>query len=88
MTAKVGLAIGKCPVCGRAYIARRPAFPVLCDCYRICPICGTEMQPYQPDLTPQTYGIDDKRDLNILYVCYNHSPAHYSTKKPMEVELV
>jgi hypothetical protein len=46
------------------------------------------MQPYQPDLTPQTYGIDDKRDLNILYVCYNHSPAHYSTKKPMEVELV
>lgn len=91
MTIKVGLAQGKCPICKRVYVANRPAFPVLCDCYKYCPICTpawtVPMTPYEPDLTPQTYGKDGKHDLNILYVCYNHSPPYYSTQKPVEVEL-
>jgi hypothetical protein len=45
------------------------------------------MTPYQPDLTPQTYGKDEKHDFNILYACYNHSPPFYSTQKPVEVVL-
>jgi hypothetical protein len=50
------------------------------------------MQPYTPDLAPNTYGMDGKRDLQILMVCNNVS-AHadnspfYSTQKPVEVEL-
>jgi len=91
MTVRVGVAEGKCPVCGRVYIASRPAMPVLCDCYKLCPICTpawtVPMTLYQPDLTPQTYGKDAKHDLNILYVCYNHSPPYYSTQKAVEVEL-
>jgi hypothetical protein len=82
---KVGLAVGRCPICKRVYVADRPAFPLLCDCHKICPICGAEMQAYQPDLTPQTYTKDGKHDLNIFYVCYNHSPPYYSTRKPVEV---
>jgi hypothetical protein len=50
------------------------------------------MEPYTPDLAPNTYGKDGKRDLQILMVCNNVS-AHadnspfYSTQKPVEVEL-
>jgi hypothetical protein len=50
------------------------------------------MQAYTPDLAPKTYGMDGKRDLQILMVCNNVS-AHadnslfYSTQKPVEVEL-
>jgi len=91
MTVKVGMAVGKCPVCGRVYTASRPADPIICDCYKLCPICkpawAVPMTPYQPDLTPQTYGKDGKHDLNILYVCYRHSPPIYSSQKPVEVEL-
>jgi len=45
------------------------------------------MTPYEPDLTPQTYGKDGKHDVNILFVCSNHSQPYYSTQKPVEVEL-
>jgi len=50
------------------------------------------MQAYTPDLAPNTYGKDGKRDLQILLVCNNVS-AHadkspfYSKLKPVEVEL-
>jgi len=50
------------------------------------------MTPYTPDLAPNTYGKDGKRDLQILMVC-NNSVAHpdnspfYSKVKPVEVEL-
>jgi len=46
------------------------------------------MEPYTPDLAPNTYGMDGKRDLKILMVCNNHSPPFYSTQKPVEVEMV
>jgi hypothetical protein len=45
------------------------------------------MEPYTPDLSPSTYGLDGKRDLLILRVCYNHSPPFFSEQKPVEVEL-
>jgi hypothetical protein len=50
------------------------------------------MAPYTPDLAANTYGMDGKRDLQILMVC-NNSAAHadgspfYSKVKPVEVEL-
>jgi hypothetical protein len=50
------------------------------------------MEPYQPDTSPEVYGVDGKRDLLILRVCYNvgkHAAnlPFYSTQKPVEVEL-
>jgi hypothetical protein len=48
------------------------------------------MEPYTPDLTPSVYGLEGKRELQILMVC-NNVPAHadnspfYSTQKPVEV---
>jgi len=50
------------------------------------------MEPYTPDLTPNVYGFDDKRDLQVLKVCNNlagHSSPfpHFSILKPVEVDL-
>jgi hypothetical protein len=45
------------------------------------------MEPYTPDLTLNTYGMDGKRDLQILMVCTRHSPPFYSSQKPVEVKL-
>jgi hypothetical protein len=48
------------------------------------------MTPYTPDLAPNTYGLDSKRELQILMVCNNtaehpdNSPF-YSIQKPVEV---
>jgi|GEM_PF-1985266 len=50
------------------------------------------MEPYVPDLSPNSYGANGNRDLLILRVCNNvaghadHSPF-LSTQKPVEVEL-
>jgi len=43
------------------------------------------MKPYTPDLTPNVYGKDGKRDMEILMVCNNHSSPFFSTQKPVEV---
>ena len=45
------------------------------------------MQPYTPDLSPQTYGLDGKGDLKILMWCDRHVPPYYSSQKPIEVML-
>jgi hypothetical protein len=50
------------------------------------------MEPYVPDLCPDSYGLDGKRDLLVVRVCNNlvghadHAPI-YSEVKPIEVEL-
>ena len=77
---------GKCGRCGREYYSSH-ADVVVCDCWRVCPICGAEMTPYTPDLAPSTYAKDGKRDLLVLRVCNNHSPPFFSEQKPVEVEL-
>ena len=83
--------VGKCSRCGREYHSKHDAV-VVCDCWTKCPLCSQEMKPYTPDLTPNTYGLDGKHDLQILKVCNNladhssHSPF-YSDRKPIEVEL-
>jgi len=102
MPVKVGYAEGKCPVCGRTYRGRRPADLVICDCYRFCPLCDppytVPMEPFQPDLTVNAYESDETagitgdeenpgRTIDVLYVCNNHSPPHYSKQKPIEVKL-
>jgi hypothetical protein len=46
---------GKCPKCGRTHQLRSREDMVVCDCWRICPICGGEMTPYTPDTAPKTY---------------------------------
>jgi len=43
------------------------------------------MTPYAPDLAMNTYGFDDRRDLNVLMACTLHSPPFFSTQKPVEV---
>jgi hypothetical protein len=81
---------GKCSKCGKTHCSDRKGDIVICDCWRICPTCGAEMTPYTPDLAPNTYGLDSKRELQILMVCNNtakhpdNSPF-YSTQKPVEV---
>lgn len=50
------------------------------------------MEPYVPDLAPSTYGVNGKRGLLILRVCYNtaehaDSLPFFSTQKPVQVEL-
>ncbi|MEM2971117.1 MAG: hypothetical protein QW270_01655 [Candidatus Bathyarchaeia archaeon] len=76
---------GTCPNCGRVHHSNRKGDTVTCDCWRICPICNAEMTPYTPDLTPNTYGLDGKRELQTLMVCTRHSPPFFSTQKPVEV---
>jgi len=76
---------GKCPRCGKIHYSKRKGDRVVCDCWLYCPICGEEMKPYTPDLTPNTYGLDGKRDMTILRVCARHSPPFFSTQKPVEI---
>jgi hypothetical protein len=81
--------VGKCSRC--EYHSKHEAV-VVCDCWKKCPLCSQEMKPYTPDLSPNTYGLGDNRDLQILKVCINlvghsdHFPF-YSDRKPVEVEL-
>ncbi|MCW4006167.1 MAG: hypothetical protein NWF04_06190 [Candidatus Bathyarchaeota archaeon] len=76
---------GKCPECGKLHRSRRKNDVVVCDCYTQCPMCGSEMTPYMPDLAVNTYGLDEKRDIAVLMVCTLHFPMFFSTKKPVEV---
>ena len=76
---------GKCPLCGKVRYSDRKDDIVVCDCWLYCPICGAEMAPYTPDLTPNSYGIEGKRDLAVLMVCTSHSPLFFGTQKPVEV---
>jgi len=82
---KVGYAQGKCSVCGKLLIRKRPADLAVCDCYEYCPLCGARMTPFTPDLTPTTY--ESEKGFDILYVCNNHTPPYYSGQKPVEVKL-
>ncbi len=82
---------GKCSRCGREYYSSH-ADVVVCDCWEHCPECGADMEPYVPDLAPSTYGVNGKRGLLILRVCYNtaehaDSLPFFSTQKPVQVEL-
>ena len=76
---------GKCSLCGKAHYSDRKGDIVVCDCWKNCPTCGAEMTPYEPDLAMNTYGFDDRRDLNVLMACTLHSPPFFSTQKPVEV---
>jgi hypothetical protein len=76
---------GKCPSCGKVHRSDRRGDIVVCDCWRYCPLCGTEMTPYTPDTTPKTYGTNGKRDLTVLMVCTLHSPPFFGKQKPVEV---
>lgn len=96
---KIGYAEGECPRCGKILRRRRPADVAVCDCYRYCPLCGSEMTPFTPDLTPSTYRAEEAQALKgeavespewtieTLYVCNNHAPPYYSKQKPVEVKL-
>ncbi|MCW4046579.1 MAG: hypothetical protein NWE99_03330 [Candidatus Bathyarchaeota archaeon] len=75
---------GKCTQCGKTHRSHRKE-TVVCDCWRLCPVCNAEMTTYTPDLAPATYGLDGKRELQILMVCTRHSPPFLSTQKPVEV---
>jgi hypothetical protein len=57
----------------------------VCDCYLYCPLCGKEMVPYTPDLTPINY--EPEKGLDVYYVCNNHAQPYYSKQKPVEVKL-
>lgn len=76
---------GKCPNCGKTHYSTRKAEIITCDCWQHCPLCGAEMQEYTPDLSANIYGLDGKRDLNVLMVCSEHIPSFFSTQKPVEV---
>jgi hypothetical protein len=76
---------GKCPKCGKVHHSNCKGDAVVCDCWRYCPLCGAEMTPYAPDLAPNVYGVDGKRELQMLMTCANHSPPFFSTQKPVEV---
>lgn len=96
---KIGYTKGVCPSCGKTLIHKRPTDMAVCDCYKYCPLCGNKMASFNPDLTPKMYGAEEGFALKgqtvessgwsieTVYVCYNHSPPHYSTQKPVEVRL-
>ena len=82
---------GKCPKCDREYHSKH-GDAVVCVCWEICPECGEVMETYTPDLTARSYGLNGKRDLQILKVCNNsvgHSDRspYFSIQQPIEVEL-
>jgi len=85
---------GACPECGKETVRLSPVpLVVVCDCYKTCPSCGSEMAPYTPDLSPSTYGPiegdaargDTEKPVDILYRC--PSCGYYSAQKPVEVTL-
>ena len=76
---------GKCSACGKLHTSDRKGDLVVCDCNQHCPVCGAKMAPYEPDLAPNTYGLDRRRDFAVLMVCALHFPNFFSTKKPVEV---
>jgi hypothetical protein len=99
---KIGLACGVCFNCGRELCKSRndPEKFIVCDCYKYCPrnhgkgSYGTEMLPYSPDLTPNSYGpITEKgkawgdldHQMNILYYC--PTCGYHSSLKPIEVKV-
>lgn len=82
---KVGYAQGKCGRCGKTYVKKRPAFPIICDCWKYCPLCGKEMTLYTPDLTPSVY--EAEKGLRVIRVCLNHTPSYYSKDVPVEIGL-
>jgi hypothetical protein len=82
---------GKCPKCNREYHSKH-GDAVVCVCWEICPECGEVMETYMPDLSAHSYGLDGKRDLQVLKVCNNsvgHSDRspYFSIQRPIEVEL-
>ena len=99
LKATIGWVEGTCSQCGKTYRQKRPAGIVVCGCYRICPLCGDEMTPFNPVLNPGTYGAEEGVALKgqslesplwtaeTVYVCNNHSPPFYSGQKPVEVKL-
>lgn len=99
MVAKVGYVQGKCPVCGKLLIGKRPADLAVCDCYEYCPLCGAKMAPFTPDLTSSIYGAEEscglkgqavenaEAGIETVMVCSNHTPPYYSRQKPVEVRL-
>ncbi|MGB9671956.1 MAG: hypothetical protein ACPLZY_02280 [Candidatus Norongarragalinales archaeon] len=76
---------GKCPRCGKIHYASRKGETVICDCWRICPVCGAEMEQFTPKVSPVAYGADGKHELRTMMVCNLHYPPFYSTQKPVEV---
>ena len=76
---------GKCPQCGKVHISDRKGDVAVCDCWRYCPMCGAEMTIYMPDLAPNVYSVDGKRELAVLMECTRHSSPFFSTQKPVEV---
>ncbi|MEM2631355.1 MAG: hypothetical protein QXE00_02175 [Candidatus Bathyarchaeia archaeon] len=82
---------GKCSKCGKVYYSNRKGDIVVCNCWRICPICGAEMTPHTPDLTLNVYGKDGKRDFKIVMACNNvaehpDKSPFFSVQKPVEVD--
>ena len=75
----------QCPKCGKIHHLKSRSDMVVCDCWRICPICGAEMTPYTPDTAPKTYALDGLRELQVLVACTRHSPPFYGWQKPVEV---
>jgi len=96
---KVGYAVGVCPRCGKTLRRKLPLNLAICDCYKYCPLCGAEMKPYMPDLSPHIYGIERTYELKgipvngqgwnvkTVFVCLNRSPPYYSNLRPVEVKL-
>jgi len=85
---------GACPECGKEIVRLSPVpLTVVCDCFKKCPICGAEMAPYTPVLSPSTYGPiksdvakgDTDHPVDIQYHC--QACDYYSSLKPVEVAL-
>jgi hypothetical protein len=92
---------GKCNVCQRILRSPKPADLMICDCWEFCPndhgngAYGTKMEPYTPDLTPNTYGPiktefnnisgDLKHPMNIFMQC--PTCGHLSAQRPVAVKL-
>lgn len=97
----MGLVQGVCSCCGKKIRRESPvSIVVTCDCYRVCPLCGEQMEPYAPDLSPRTYRNEncvewdpfkaaerDERSTATVYVCRRHDPPFYSNRLPVEVLL-
>jgi len=88
MVAKVGMACGTCPVCGRIICRPRPADIAICDCWEHCPLDGKKMEPYTPDLTPSTYESEKGLEVIMVHISeQDHPQPYYSKQKPVEVRL-
>lgn len=81
---KAGYAVGTCSKCKKEHRKPRPVDVAYCNCWKFCPLCGTEMADYVPDTSGET---SYNPEMGMHAVKYCSICDRYSKQLPVEVAL-